>query len=64
MHKNNYIRPTDKRTEKGYSSSYMSHGRTVFDLISGTKKSFGGKQVLLSVCDGYFLKHPTKTYLE
>ena len=74
-HENNYIRPTNRRTEKGYSiqkkekssiHSYgeVNYGRTIFDLISGTNKSFGGKQILLSVCDGYFLKHPTKTYLE
>ena len=73
-HEDNYIRPTNRRTEKGYSiqkkeksslHSYgeVNYGRTIFDLISGTNKSFGGKQILLSVCDGYFLKHPTKTYL-
>jgi len=73
-HENNYIRPTNRRTEKGYSiqkkekssiHSYgeVNYGRTIFDLISGTKKSFGGKQILLSVCDGYFLRHPTNTYL-
>jgi len=34
-------------------------------LIGGNaqKNSFGAKQILLSVCDGYFVKHPTKTYL-
>ena len=73
-HENNYIRPTNERTKDGYSiqkkeksslHSYgeVNYGRTIFDLISGTKKSFGGKQILLSVCDGYFLKHPTNTYL-
>ena len=73
-HENNYIRPTNKKTKDGYSiqkkeksslHSYgeVNYGRTIFDLISGTKKSFGGKQILLSVCDGYFLKHPNKTYL-
>ena len=73
-HENNYIRPTDKRTKDGYSTqnkekgslhSYgeVNFGRTIFDLISGSTRSFGGKQILLSVCDGYFLKHPTKSYL-
>ena len=73
-HENNYIRPTNKKTKDGYSiqkkekssiHSYgeVNYGRTIFDLISGTKKSFGGKQILLSVCDGYFLRHPTNTYL-
>ncbi len=74
-HENNYIRPTNKKTKDGYSiqkkektpqrilEGQMNYGRTIFDLISGTKKSFGGKQILLSVCDGYFLKHPTNTYL-
>jgi len=42
----------------------MNYGRTIFDLISGSKKSFGGKQILLSVCDGYFMKHPSKNYLD
>ena len=58
-HENNYIRPTDRRTEKGYSiqtkektsqnilEGQMNYGRTIFDLISGSKKSFGGKQILL-----------------
>jgi len=57
-----YIRPTDNRNSTGYGGKH--YGRTVFDLIGGTKKSFGAKQILLSVCDGYFVKHPTKTYLE
>ena len=73
-HEDNYIRPTDIRTKDGYSiqnkekgslHSYgeVNFGRTIFDLISGSTRSFGGKQILLSVCDGYFLKHPTKSYL-
>ena len=37
---------------------------TMFDLITGTNKSWGAVQILLSVCDGYFIKHPTKTYTE
>jgi|TARA_Y100000294_G_scaffold114796_1_gene106483 hypothetical protein len=37
---------------------------TMFDLLTGTNKSWGAFQILLSVCDGYFVKHPTKTYLE
>ena len=75
-HENQYIRPTDSRTKDGYatqkepseqrkeSGNELNYGITIFDLISGTKKSFGAKQILLSVCDGYFLKHPTKTYLD
>lgn len=73
-HEDQYIRPTDERTKDGYSTQQenkntintygeVNYGRTIFDLISGTKKSFGAKQILLSVCDGYFLKHPTKDYL-
>ncbi len=57
-----YIRQTDNGNSTGYGGKH--YGRTVFDLIGGTKKSFGAKQILLSVCDGYFVKHPTKTYLE
>ena len=74
-HEDNYIRPTSLRTKDGYSiqrkektpqnilEGQMNYGRVIFDLISGSERSFGGKQILLSVCDGYFLRHPTKTYL-
>ena len=61
-HKNQYIRPTDKRNVNGYKGGH--YGRIVVDLISGTQKSFGAKQILLSVCDGYFVKHPNKNYLD
>jgi hypothetical protein len=37
---------------------------TMFDLLTGTNNSWGAFQILLSVCDGYFLKHPTKTYID
>ena len=37
---------------------------TMFDLMTGTNNSWGAFQILLSVCDGYFIKHPTKTYTE
>ena len=57
-----YIRQTDNGNSNGYGG--VHYGRTVFDLISGTKRSYGAKQILLSVCDGYFVKHPTKTYLD
>ncbi len=57
-----YIRTTDNVNNTGYVGEH--YGRTIFDLIGGTKKSFGAKQILLSVCDGYFVKHPTKTYLD
>lgn len=70
-HKNKYIRITDKRMveNKGYKiplNQYedLNYAHIIFDLISGSKRSFGAKQILLSVCDGYFMKHPTKTYLE
>jgi hypothetical protein len=56
-HKDNYIRSLKEHRHKGVS------GRIIFELIGGSKKSFGAKQILLSVCDGYFVKHPTKTYL-
>jgi len=60
-HKNNYIKRTDVRTAKHRHKG--AEGRVIFELIGGSKKSFGAKQILLSVCDGYFMKHPTKTYL-
>ena len=59
-HKDNYIRGTEERTKKGYKGR---DGKVIYDLIGGSDKSFGAKQILLSVCDGYFVKHPTKTYL-
>ena len=59
--RNLYMRPT-KLGMNEYS--VRDTGRTMFDLISGSERSFGAKQILLSVCDGYFVKHPTKTYLE
>ena len=37
---------------------------TIFELTNGSASTYGAKQILLSVCDGYFMKHPTKTYLE
>ena len=59
-HKDNYIRATDTRTAKGRHQG--SDGRVIFELIGGSQKNWGAKQILLSVCDGYFVKHPTKTY--
>ena len=61
-HKDNYIRASDTRTAKSRSSNA---GRVINELIGGNaqKNSFGAKQILLSVCDGYFMMHPTKTYL-
>ena len=61
-HKDNYIRATDTRTAKSRSSNA---GRVINELIGGNaqKNSFGAKQILLSVCDGYFMMHPTKNYL-
>ena len=40
------------------------YGRLMYGFLSGSGQVFGAKQILLSVCDGYFLKHPTKTYLD
>ena len=37
---------------------------TIHELIHGSPSTTGAKQILLSVCDGYFLKHPTKDYSE
>jgi hypothetical protein len=37
---------------------------TIHELINGSSSTLGAKQILLSVADGYFLKHPTKTYDE
>ena len=35
---------------------------TIFELTTGSASTYGAKQILLSVCDGYFVKHPTKTF--
>ena len=61
-HKDNYIRASDTRTAKSRSTNA---GRVINELIGGNaqKNSFGAKQILLSVCDGYFMMHPTKNYL-
>jgi hypothetical protein len=61
-HKDNYIRASDTRTAKSRSTN---EGRVINELIGGNakKNSFGAKQILLSVCDGYFMMHPTKNYL-
>ncbi len=60
-HKDNYIKRTDVRTAK---HRYQGEdGRVISELIGGSKKSFGAKQILLSVADGYFVRHPTKIYL-
>ena len=55
-HKNNYIRSAKQHSHLG------AEGRIIFELIGGSEKAFGAKQILLSVADGYFLRHPTKTY--
>jgi hypothetical protein len=43
----------------------QNEGRVINELIGGNAKKnfFGAKQILLSVCDGYFVMHPTKNYL-
>ena len=35
---------------------------TIHELINGSSSTTGAKEILLSVCDGYFLKNPNKTY--
>ena len=66
------LQESQKRTTKYQvehsSESYVgriiepNYAITMFDLLTGSNKSWGAFQILLSVCDGYFLKHPTKTY--
>ena len=68
------IQESQKRTTKYQvehsSESYLgrviepNYAITMFDLMTGTNNSWGAFQILLSVCDGYFIKHPTKTYTE
>ncbi len=59
--KNKYVRVSDLRIRGGYGTRHVS--RIMFGLISGNERVFGAKQILMSVCDGYFVRHPTKTYL-
>jgi len=35
---------------------------TIHELINGSSSTTGAKEILLSVCDGHFLKNPNKTY--
>ncbi|NBX66833.1 MAG: hypothetical protein EBQ96_07550 [Proteobacteria bacterium] len=56
--RNKHIRIADARVVKGYTSEHKS--RLMYGLISGEG---GAKQILLSVCDGYFLKNPNKSHL-
>ncbi len=56
-----YLRVSDARISRGYQSAHKS--RLMFGLISGSKTSYGAKQILLSVCDGYFVKNPKDDYL-
>jgi len=62
-HPKEYIISPDNRTMKNGYSVYNT-GSTMNDLVSGNKKNYGAKQILLSVCDGYFVKHPTKNYID
>lgn len=61
-HPKNYIRNITVPLNTHYG--YMDYSRVAYGLFAGTGKTFGAKQILLSVCDGYFLKHPKKTYLD
>ncbi len=79
-HQKQYIRATDARNKDGYQTQKTSderysqenlhnreipnYGATIHDLLSGNSKSYGAKQILMSVCDGYFMKNENKTYLE
>jgi len=56
-----YIRTDYKKRWNKHGN--VDYARPIHTLLVGGEKTFGAKQILLSVCDGYFLKHPTKTYL-
>lgn len=59
--KKKYLRISDGRIVNGYSTAHSS--RIMFGLISGNERVFGAKQILLSVCDGYFVRNPHDNYL-
>ena len=60
--------PTDyseiEVNEKEVDIAKPTWAYTIHELIHGSPSTTGAKQILLSVCDGYFLKHPTKDYSE
>jgi hypothetical protein len=64
--KNKHLRAADKRLKNGYKTRYAvkegstdtHYGRIMFGLISGNERILGAKQILLNVCDGYFLSRP------
>tara|TARA_B110000967_G_scaffold41993_1_gene41912 strand:- start:240 stop:575 length:336 start_codon:yes stop_codon:yes gene_type:complete len=60
-HKDGYVRKKYKISRNyDYNKTYS---RVVFGLLDSNGVNLGAKQLLLNVCDGYFMKHPTKTYL-
>ena len=60
-HENGYIR---KKYKVGRDYDYnKTYSRVIFGLLDSNGVNLGAKQLLLNVCDGYFMKHPTKTYL-
>jgi len=60
-HSDGYIRDCPDPQYDVYGNK--DYSRLVYGFISGTGTTFGAKQILLSVCDGYFLKHPSEDYL-
>ena len=53
-----------KPEDEAISGHKLNLARTINGLITGSTKEWGAKQMLLSVCDGYFPRHPIKTYWE
>ena len=61
-HPNGYVLDAPDPPYNMYGNK--DYSRLVYGYVSGSGLTFGAKQILLSVCDGYFLKHPTKTYMD
>lgn len=68
--KKGHLRASDNRIKDGYATKRASkkgdmgiethYGRIMFGLISGNERILGAKEILLNVCDGYFVSHPDK----
>ena len=56
-HENGYIR---KKYKVGRDYDYnKTYSRVIFGLLDSNGVNLGAKQLLLNVCDGYFMKHST-----
>ena len=55
-----YVRGGDKLITQTMDGN-KDYGRLMYGFLLGSGQVYGAKHILLSVCDGYFLKNPNKT---